>query len=386
MRHYPLCCVHLDFHTSPDVPDVGENFSSKQFAAQLRQGNVEEITLFAKCHHGYCYYPTRVGRMHPNLKKDLLGEELKVCRELGIKVSIYITMGWSAADVEAHPEWQVISYQTGKPLNMQDGLPVDEEEGSGDAPRPFCSWKQLCSAGEYGRHIEELTREVCERYRPDGLFFDICCLELPCVCESCKRGMRKRGLDPEKYEDARAYMIAERLALFHRLRKILWSYTPEGTIFFNSGGAEMNQPEYHEAMTHFELEDLPTAGGGYDKLSNRSKYFSKLDKDFLGMTGKFHYNWGEFGSYKSKEALRYECAAMMTNGARISIGDHMHPCGELDKETYLRIGHAFHYAKQIEPFCLGKQETSRLGLVLSYTLSPMTEWQKFCLRAAWIIR
>jgi hypothetical protein len=52
------------------------------------------------------------------------------------------------------------------------------------------------------------------------------------------------------------------------------------------------------------------------------------------MTGKFHQTWGEFGGFKRPEALRYECAAMLAFGARCSIGDQLHPSGEMNPDTY----------------------------------------------------
>ena len=36
-------------------------------------GRVDTINIFAKCHHGYSYYPTQVGTQHPGLSFDLLG-------------------------------------------------------------------------------------------------------------------------------------------------------------------------------------------------------------------------------------------------------------------------------------------------------------------------
>ena len=63
-------CVHLDFHTSPDIEGIGEEFNKEEFASTLKEAKVDLITVFAKCHHGYCYYPTKVGKMHPHLKFD----------------------------------------------------------------------------------------------------------------------------------------------------------------------------------------------------------------------------------------------------------------------------------------------------------------------------
>lgn len=63
----PLMQTHLDFHTSPDVEGIGYKFSKENFQKALKLGNLDSITVFAKCHHSMCYYPTEVGTMHPGL-------------------------------------------------------------------------------------------------------------------------------------------------------------------------------------------------------------------------------------------------------------------------------------------------------------------------------
>lgn len=363
-KNLPVNSVHLDFHTSPLIDGIGAQFRRQEFIETLRAAKVERLTVFAKCHHGYCYYPTKVGKMHPGLSFDLLGEQLSACREAGISPVVYLTVGWSVLDLEEHPEWQVVYYDTGRPLTNVRGQCGDGKvrtEGSLDD----CTWDLLCTSSGYADHVVELVKELCRNYDFDGLFFDIACLDFPCVCEACCKGMRKEGKDPASREEARAYMVEKRLKLFSTCREILFRYKPEAEFFCNSGGAEIEFPEYHASMTHFELENLPTSGGGYDKIVNRSKFFVKSGKDFLGMTGKFHTDWGEFGGFKHEDALVFECGTMMMYGAKCSIGDHCHPSGKLDPETYRLIGRAFDYAHSIQPYCYGVQDTTRLGVLLS---------------------
>ena len=40
-------------------------------------------------------------------------------------------------------------------------------------------------------------------------------------------------------------------------------------------------------------------------------------------------------------ALRYECAAMLAFGSKCSVGDQLHPDGEMDATTYGIIGEAY---------------------------------------------
>ena len=68
--------IHLDFHTSPLIPDVGKDFNAEEFADTLVEARVNWVTLFGKCHHGMSYYPTKAGVQHPSLKFDLLGQQI----------------------------------------------------------------------------------------------------------------------------------------------------------------------------------------------------------------------------------------------------------------------------------------------------------------------
>ena len=338
-------CVHLDFHTSPDIDEIGSLFNKEEFAKTLKDAHVDLITVFAKCHHGYSYYPTKVGTVHPGLKFNLLQEQIDAAHSVGVKAPIYITLGWSKKDADEHPEWHQINYWTKKPhhFGSEPGYDLDE-------PIKGCTWITLCPSGPYLDYLKEITHEVCQQFDvSDGVFYDICFIADACVCESCKAGMKEMGLNPESFEDARKYYRIKHIEMMQTLTGIVHSYKKDAPVFYN-GGADMNRPEYHPYQTHYELEDLPTAWGGYDLMPLRAKYFEKYGKHFLGMTGKFHHSWGEFGGFKNKEALKYECADMISIGASMSVGDHLHPLGKIDKSTYAVIGYAFEYADKIEKY------------------------------------
>lgn len=362
MRKLPTRQVHLDFHTSPLIPGVGTEFDKKQFQAALREGNINSVTIFAKCHHGYCYYPTKVGKAHPSMTPgfDLTGAMMDAAHEIGVDAPVYITAGWSVFDSENHPEW-CMRNKDGSIQTMNYDL-----QAKGSDPKPNCSWKNLCMSGEYAEHIYSLTREICERYeRVDGLFYDIIYLNDVCYCENCLRGMKEEGLNPDNIDDAREYYRRSHLRFMKSCSDILHEKHPEATVFFNSGGADIYRPEYHSGQTHFEMEDLPTAWGGYDKMPPRASVMSRYGKDFLGMTGKFHTEWGEFGGYKNPEALKYEALLMAMYGAKCSIGDQMLPSGKLDFETYKCIGIAYRELEKYESRFWPAVSTAGLGVYLS---------------------
>jgi len=54
MKSLPFRQVYLDFHTSPHIPDVGIDFDRQEFVDTLQAGHINSVTVFAKCHHGWC--------------------------------------------------------------------------------------------------------------------------------------------------------------------------------------------------------------------------------------------------------------------------------------------------------------------------------------------
>lgn len=351
--------VHLDFHTSEFIKDIGKGFSKVNFQMALKEGYVNSITIFAKCHHSWCYFPSNVGKMHPELSFDLLGEMINAAHEIGVKAPIYITVGWSARDAIEHPQW------IAKNKDGSFSVTNFDENANPNDPKPIVSWYNLCPVGEYKNHIYKLTEEICERYpHLDGLFFDICFQGNPCYCSSCTKGMIKMGLNPEKEEDAKEYFKINRREFFKEVTEIMHKTNKEGSIYFNSSASPYLK-DYHDLQTHFEIEDLPTTWGGYDKMPINTKFFARTGKDYLGMTGKFHTMWGEFGGFKNPNALKYECAAMLSFGARCSVGDQLHPSGKMDTETYRTVGNAYKYVSEIEEYCYDTAETTELGVMLS---------------------
>ena len=77
------------------------------------------------------------------------------------------------------------------------------------------------------------------------------------------------------------------------------------------------------------------------------------------MTGKFHTHWGEVGGYKKPEALVYECGAMLAHGARCSIGDHLHPTGQIDQSTMAIIAPAYKWVAEREAWADGHHQPRR---------------------------
>src|SRR5512133_899966 len=99
--------IHLDFHTSPHIPDVGVEFDAREFAQQIKRAHANSVTVFAKCHHGQLYYDTNHPARHPGLKKglDLTGQQVDALHAEGIRAPIYISVLLDEFAANTHPEW-----------------------------------------------------------------------------------------------------------------------------------------------------------------------------------------------------------------------------------------------------------------------------------------
>ena len=336
--------VHLDFHTSPDIAGIGEKFNREQWQKTLLDAKVDSITTFALCHHGYCYYDTQVGEKHPELKFDLLREQFDACKEVGINVPIYLTAGSNWLKGVEHPEWVEISY-----------------DGKTCAPT-YAGWRRMCFNTPYLDYLCDQIKEVVTIFpNCDGLFMDIIS-QGECCCKWCMESMRKNGLDPESSTDRKknAQMTMEKY--YRETTTAAKHQDPDMPIFHNSGHVTCGSHEILQYFSHLELESLPTGGWGYDHFPMAAKYWLGLKHDFLGMTGKFHSTWGEFGGYKHPDALRYECAAMLAFGAKCSVGDQLHPSGKLDSTTYRMIGAAYKEVEAKESWCKNIENIAEIAL------------------------
>ena len=358
--------VHLDFHTSEFIPGIGAKFDKTEWQNTLKIGHINQINIFAKCHHSWSYYPTKIGHQHPNLKFDLLGAQIEACHEIGVKCPIYYSVGWSASEAAEHPDW-VAREKNGQFQGLLwnfDAKPTDVKTEN--------AWLWLCPAntGPYHQHILKQVEEICENYAVDGFWFDIYhVMDNGCYCQYCTARMKTEGID---MNDHAAVVKSAALAVkehMRELRELIAQYHPKATVYFNSATHLVNKGGFvnrlYDMNTQQELEDLPTTWGGYDKLPLEAKYHLQNGNAIVAMSGKFHKSWGEFGGFKHSDAIKYEAAAMISNGAACNFGDQLHPSGQLDIETYRNIGKAYEYVEKIEKYGLGGMPVSKLGMWLT---------------------
>ncbi|MBS3821493.1 MAG: beta-galactosidase, partial [Phycisphaerae bacterium] len=173
--------IHLDFHTSPAIEGIGKAFDKAQWQAALKTGHVDSVTAFSKCHHGWSYHETSVGKRHPHLDFDLLTEQFNAAKEIDVNVPIYLSAGVDNLASYEHPEWREVG-----PDGRYTGWARDVTQAG---------FHKICFHSPYLDYLCLQIEEAVRLYPTcDGVFLDIVS-HGQCCCRWCLEVMHREGLD-----------------------------------------------------------------------------------------------------------------------------------------------------------------------------------------------
>ena len=337
---FPRRMVHLDFHTGPEVTQVGAHFDADAFAQTFLDAHVDSVTLFAKCHHGQLYYDTERDERHPGLSKDvhLLEQQVSALHGVGIRTPIYLSVQCDEYAANSHPEW----------IALDENLRQVKWGGSAYS----AGWQILDMSSPYQDYLAEQIDEVIRRFAPlDGMFLDMC-WDQPSSSRWARDGMLASGFDPTDDQDRSRYAAEVAHAYMRRFQDMVEPHLADDVasgVWFNSRPktALATEAEY---TRHIEIESLPSGGWGYAYFPYVARFVRPLGRPTLSHTGRFYKSWGDNGGLKPAAALKYECAQILAQGMTSGVGDLLHPSGALNPVSYALIGEVYRYIESCEPF------------------------------------
>ncbi|MBR4673161.1 MAG: beta-galactosidase trimerization domain-containing protein [Victivallales bacterium] len=357
LLRFPKRAVHLDFHTMPGIDDLGSQFNGKEFAATLRDAGVEYVNVFAKCNLGFCYYPTKVGYIYPDLKRDLLGEMVDACHNEGIRVAAYFNVGLSHEHALRHRDWCSVN-KLGQVYKF-------------DVMNHW--FRTMCFNSPYRDLILQMVDEVLEAYPVDGLLFDSL-TPTPCYGIECVEKAEALGLDMKNDDDVRKLAFQSSLDMKDSI--IAKATERRDNLFMYFLGLEAAyQP------THQELEVLPQGGWGYDYLPARIRYIRTLGKPYSTMTGRFQGSWGDLGGIRPEPALLYDCLNSVVNGGNCCIGDHLHPRCRLEPAVYKMIGNVYSTIAKLDEWTDGAKPVTEIAILAPWLVGCGDENNAKCATA-----
>jgi hypothetical protein len=267
-----------------------------------------------------------------------------------LRVNYYYSLVWDNRSALATPEWRA---------RDRAGNPVVSGY-----------WPWMCMNTPYLDQVVRENEEIVNRFQVDGAWWDILFVpEEGCFCAWCVADRKKLGLG-DTPQDIFHHNKLVALKTERALYDLLERKQPETIAFFN-GRTVVGMRDELEYFTDLQIESLPTGGWGYTHFEHRVRYCKTLGKQLVGMTGRFHKSWGDFGGFKAQAALNFECLNFLANGTQACIGDQLHPRGKLDEMTYAMIGQTYELVKRHEDLVRGMKGVADIGVVSVLATQPV---------------
>ncbi|MDX9972445.1 MAG: beta-galactosidase trimerization domain-containing protein, partial [FCB group bacterium] len=177
-----------DQYALNDQATAFAKYDPDRIARELAATKAEIVAVYAANQFSVAYYPSAIWPMHPNLKgRDYFGEISSRLRAQGQKVIAYIN--WLES---RHPEWNVV------PLGGERApeLPLASWADPNDPEKrvqqvPGGQWRTPCINSPRREQVVSVTREIVERYKPDGFHLDMFFNSVVCVCEHCRPSLER---------------------------------------------------------------------------------------------------------------------------------------------------------------------------------------------------
>ena len=288
------------------------------------------------------------------------------CHKRDIGVTAYFNAVLNQANAMRHKEWTV---------GRNGGSVLDGN------PRCY----NTC----YGDYLVNEVREVLDMYPDvDGIFIDCLDLTPPCYGPECLNEMLEEGIDIRNDAQVRIYDKRKKINMAKRLRDII----PHDKYYFVNGlkeilddSTKINKDFY---ISHSEIESIPSVESwGFDCFPTLIAHDRNLYGNTLYMTGRFHYSWGDFGGIRTEAALEYDAFTSLAFGSQISIGDHLHPRGRIEKGLADMIKNIYAKVEKVEKWTDDAEYVPEIGVFcpisVSYTHLDVYKRQTFYRLPPW---
>jgi len=336
---YKRCYARLliDNHISEDDPSAMTRFDPAQYVAMVKKAGTEAAMVYATCHNGNCYYPSKVGHMHANLKgRDIFGETVTLLRREGIVPIAYYTSVYHNHSAKTHPAWR-----------------ITHANGTQHGGR---YWWSCPNNDEYRAFVLAQVAEIAA-YDIDGLFNDMTFWPGICVCPSCRtkylalsgreiprkidwrnpewigfQRFREESMAAFAQEVTRSLKARKDITVTHQTSTIMHGWMQSYTLGI-AAACDYTSGDFY--------------GGKYQHIIG-SKVLAAASKDlpYEFMTSRC-VNLRDHTSMKSEAELTAEAATTLANAGAYFFIDAINPDGTLENDVYERLGGV---ARKLAPF------------------------------------
>lgn len=328
----------------------------QRYVELLCTARVQSAMVYANSHVGYCYWPTRSGRMHRGSGgRDVLGEIIEGCHAAGIDVVVYYSVIFNNLAYECEPEWRLLD-SSGQP--------------SRDGER-FHRWLKprygICCPNNpgYREFVVEQLRELCDGYRFEGMFYDMNFWPDVCYCGHCRERYRhEAGREIPLLVD----WTEENWCTFQGKREEwlaeMGSFVSDTARRFNPGISTQHNFAQITINWEFGFTDrmLPACdylGGDFYGSFTHAAFIARLlrrmspQQPWEYMTSRCQPGLTFHTDTKPKQILQLSTYLALAHGGALLFIDAINLDGTQDPRVYSLMGEVFAESMAYEPFLGG---------------------------------
>lgn len=337
----------VDMHISDWDESFMSEFDAQKYVEMLVLAQVQSAVVYAHSHVGFCYFPSKVGPMHPGLKgRNILAEVINLCHQKGISVVIYYSLIFDTWAYRHHPDWKIVG---------PDGRGVAEQSRYG-----VC-----CPNSPYRDYVLALIEEICQGFDFEGIRFDMTFWPSVCYCRHCqKRFTEEVGGELPKvvhwqdpgwvaFQRKREEWLVEFASLITSTVKRL---KPQVSVEHQ---ASTYANDWRFGVTYRLAEHSDFLQGDFygDALAGSfaRKVFQNLSHNLPpGFETSIGADLRNYMALKPRELLLAKACAALADGCAFIFIDSIEPTGVLNRTVYERMGSVFSETKVYEPYVGGR--------------------------------
>jgi len=330
--------ILVDNHITQSDPSFMSKFDPARYVEMMKKAQIECSMVYACCHNGNCYYPTKVGHMHRNLNgRDIFGETVGLLIKEGIIPVAYYTVIFHNHSAENNPQWR-----------YKDCL------GNSRCGR---FWHCCPNNPQYREFAKAQLAEVVS-YPVSGIFVDMTFWPGVCFCDCCKDRYMKEAkrkiphiIDWDSSEWVKFQRTRERWIneFANEITSFLKKERPDISVVHQFSPVMLGW--YYGQNAEFAHASDYSSGdfyGGRNQQRLATKVFSAFSTNvpFEFMTSRC-VNLTDNNSTKSEEEMMCSAATTYSNGGASFFIDAINPDGTLNGTLYEQFGRV---NKKLSPF------------------------------------
>ena len=337
----------LDMHITDYDASFLTEFDPKEYAELLALAGAQSAVVYAHSHVGLSNYPTKFGKMHPNLNgRDIFGQMLDECHKRGICVVAYYSLIFNSWAYDTHADWRIIDHEG--------------NEAAANSRYGVC-----CPNSPYRDHAAAETEELSRGYAFDGVRFDMTFWPNVCYCPHCLRrfdeevgGQPPRivdWLDPKwvAFQRSRERWLVE---FARMMTDIVRTHRPGASIEHQSSG--FIAPWWLGVATDLvECNDFLEGDfyGGHLSASFVQKLLMNMTPQLpYGFESSSAVSLTDHTTPKPDDVIRARACSALSHGGAFIFIDAVDPVGTLNHTVYERLRPIFAEVAAFDPYLGGE--------------------------------